>query len=105
MNAHLSALADHTRKWSPKINLVAKSTLAEVEGRHVRDSVQLEAFLPDLEAKIESVQRLVLEHAELSSDLEVFDSKILEALHSILANFSERKLYAGFDEQKKEPHC
>lgn len=30
------------------------------------------------------------------------DKKILEALHSILANFSERMLYAGFDEQKKE---
>ena len=52
MNKHLTALADHTRKWSPKINLVAKSTLAEVEARHVRDSAQLEAFLPDLDAKI-----------------------------------------------------
>jgi len=52
MNAHLTALAAHTRKWSPKINLVAKSTLAEVEQRHVQDSTQLSAYLPDLDAKI-----------------------------------------------------
>lgn len=52
MTDYLTALAAHTRKWSPKINLVAKSTLDEVEVRHVQDSVQLEAFLPDTSAKI-----------------------------------------------------
>ena len=51
-NPHLTALAAHTRKWSPKINLVAKSTLAEVEQRHVQDSAQLAALLPDKAAKI-----------------------------------------------------
>ena len=30
------------------------------------------------------------------------DKKILEALNSILVNFSERKLYAGFDSQKQQ---
>ncbi len=52
MNAYLTALAAHTRKWSPKINLVAKSTLAEVELRHVQDSAQLEPLLPDKQARI-----------------------------------------------------
>ena len=52
MHDRLQALAAHTRKWSPKINLVAKSTLAEVEQRHIQDSAQLQAFLPDLDAPI-----------------------------------------------------
>ena len=54
MNAehHLLALAAHIRKWSPKINLVAQSTLAELERRHLQDSCQLAAYLPDKTAKI-----------------------------------------------------
>ena len=52
MNAHLQALAIHTRKWSPKINLVAKSTLADVEQRHIADSVQLQAFLSDKDTRL-----------------------------------------------------
>ena len=52
MPPSLTALAAHTRKWSPKINLVAKSTLADLEHRHIQDSAQLTAFLPNLEASI-----------------------------------------------------
>lgn len=52
MNAHLIALAAHIRKWSPKINLVAPSTLATIEQRHIQDSIQLEALLPDTQAQI-----------------------------------------------------
>ena len=48
----LQALAAHTRKWSPKINLVAKSTLSEVEQRHVQDSTQLASYLPDTSERI-----------------------------------------------------
>lgn len=33
-------------KWSPKINLVAKSTLGDIWDRHIVDSVQLYDFLP-----------------------------------------------------------
>lgn len=29
------------RKWNPKINLVARSTLDQLDSRHIRDSVQL----------------------------------------------------------------
>ena len=50
--ARLRALAAHTRKWSPKINLVAQSTLADVEARHVQDCVQLAQFLPNRSAAI-----------------------------------------------------
>lgn len=48
----LAALAAHTRKWSPKINLVAKSTLAAVEQRHIADSAQLAPLIPDTQARI-----------------------------------------------------
>jgi 16S rRNA (guanine527-N7)-methyltransferase len=34
------------KKWSPKINLVAKSTLADVWERHILDSARLFRFLP-----------------------------------------------------------
>ena len=49
---HLTALAAHTRKWSPKINLVAPSTLDVVERRHIEDSTQLASFLPHRSARI-----------------------------------------------------
>jgi len=34
------------RKWNPKINLVAPSTLEDTEERHLRDSAQIFDFLP-----------------------------------------------------------
>lgn len=39
--ADLAAFAELVRKWNPKINLVAKSTLADLEERHIADSAQL----------------------------------------------------------------
>ncbi len=39
--ARLDHLASLVRKWSPKINLVAKSTLEDLETRHIADSKQL----------------------------------------------------------------
>ena len=35
------------RKWSPKINLVAPSTLVDAEKRHVVDSIQLMELAPE----------------------------------------------------------
>ena len=37
----LQAYANLIRKWSPKINLVAKSTLPDLEQRHIWDSAQV----------------------------------------------------------------
>lgn len=37
----LTAYAELLRKWNAKINLVAKSTLAELEDRHIWDSAQV----------------------------------------------------------------
>ena len=39
--ADLAALAALIRKWNPVINLVAPSTLSDLEERHIRDSLQL----------------------------------------------------------------
>ena len=39
----LRAYADLIRKWTPKINLVAKSTLSDLEDRHIWDSAQVYA--------------------------------------------------------------
>lgn len=33
-------------KWNPKLNLVAASTLADIENRHFADSLQLAKFIP-----------------------------------------------------------
>ena len=41
--AHYAALL---RKWNPRINLVAKSTLDDLETRHFADSAQIHAFAP-----------------------------------------------------------
>lgn len=38
-------------RWSPKINLVSKSTLAEVRERHVLDSIQLYDHVPETAQK------------------------------------------------------
>ena len=35
------------RAWSPKINLVAKSTLPEIASRHIADSAQVAEMCPD----------------------------------------------------------
>lgn len=40
----LRAYADLIRKWNPAINLVAPTTLAELETRHIEDSAQLYAL-------------------------------------------------------------
>lgn len=37
----LNIFADLVRKWTPKINLIAPSTVAELETRHIGDSHQL----------------------------------------------------------------
>ncbi|WP_299045106.1 16S rRNA (guanine(527)-N(7))-methyltransferase RsmG [uncultured Tateyamaria sp.] len=37
----LQAYADLVRKWTPKINLVAKSTLEDMDVRHIWDSAQV----------------------------------------------------------------
>lgn len=42
----LSAYAALVRKWNPAINLVGRSTLAELEGRHIADSAQLFDLMP-----------------------------------------------------------
>ena len=62
--------------------------------------------VPDHNAEIER------RNDQFEKDLRIFhqtfkpinteDKKILEALNSILENFSERKLYAGFDSQKQQ---
>jgi 16S rRNA (guanine527-N7)-methyltransferase len=43
----LTAYAELIRKWSPRINLVASSTLADIETRHIQDSVVLVRRAPD----------------------------------------------------------
>ena len=43
----LTAFADLVRKWNPKINLVAKSSLDELWHRHIVDSLQLALLAPD----------------------------------------------------------
>lgn len=42
----LDVLADHVRRWSPRINLVAPSTLQDLWTRHILDSVQLWSITP-----------------------------------------------------------
>lgn len=37
----LDAFADLIRKWNPRINLVAQSTLGDVHERHIADSIQI----------------------------------------------------------------
>ncbi len=45
-SARLAVLAALLRKWNPAINLVAPSTLEELEERHMADSLQLVALAP-----------------------------------------------------------
>lgn len=44
--ARLSAYAGLLRKWNPAINLVARSTLDDLEARHIADSAQLFDLAP-----------------------------------------------------------
>lgn len=37
---------DLLRRWTGRINLIAPGTLADIRGRHIRDSAQLFPFLP-----------------------------------------------------------
>ena len=41
----LEAYADEILKWNPKINLISRSTVANIWQRHIEDSVQV--FFPD----------------------------------------------------------
>jgi len=43
----LSLYADLLRRWQPTINLVAPSTLPDLWSRHIGDSLQVQAALPD----------------------------------------------------------
>lgn len=43
----LRAFADLVVKWTPKINLISKSTVSDVWGRHIVDSAQLYRFAPE----------------------------------------------------------
>ncbi|WP_282603299.1 16S rRNA (guanine(527)-N(7))-methyltransferase RsmG [Paracoccus sp. PARArs4] len=47
----LAAYADLVRKWNPKINLVAPSTLDDLENRHIADCMQLTAAVVDPKGK------------------------------------------------------
>lgn len=42
----LLSLETLVRKWNPAINLVAKSTLADLRGRHIADSLQVASLCP-----------------------------------------------------------
>lgn len=44
--ARLATLASLLRKWSPRINLVSRTTLDDLEHRHIADSAQLFALRP-----------------------------------------------------------
>ena len=44
--ARLEALAELTRKWTARINLVAPSSVPDLWNRHIRDSAQLYALAP-----------------------------------------------------------
>lgn len=45
--AKLEIYAQTLKKWNPRINLVAKSTLADLWERHIVDSLQIMAHIPD----------------------------------------------------------
>lgn len=42
----LETLADHVRRWNPRINLVAQGTLPDIWTRHILDSAQLWTVVP-----------------------------------------------------------
>lgn len=44
--AKLEIYAEHLCKWNPVINLVSKSTLVDLWGRHLADSAQVFALVP-----------------------------------------------------------
>jgi len=44
--SHLGAYVALVEKWNPRINLVARSTLPDLWGRHITDSVQIGQYAP-----------------------------------------------------------
>lgn len=44
--ARLEEFADQLRKWNPRINLVSRPSLAQLDRRHIDDSAQLFALCP-----------------------------------------------------------
>lgn len=46
--ARLALYQDMIRRWNPRINLVAPSTLDDLEGRHVEDCLQIADLAKDL---------------------------------------------------------
>ncbi|MGL4240472.1 MAG: 16S rRNA (guanine(527)-N(7))-methyltransferase RsmG [Beijerinckiaceae bacterium] len=51
--ARLDVIVAQLRKWQPRINLVAPSTMAAIEDRHVADSLQLIELAPDARSWID----------------------------------------------------
>src|ERR1700739_1852548 len=45
--ARLEAYAELLTRWSARINLVGRDTIADLWRRHILDSAQLRAFVPD----------------------------------------------------------
>lgn len=45
--ADLEAFVELTKKWTPKINLIARGTVDDIWERHIVDSVQLYKFAPE----------------------------------------------------------
>ena len=45
--AKLEIYAETLKKWNPRINLVAKSTLSDLWERHIEDSLQIMGHVPD----------------------------------------------------------
>lgn len=44
--AKLVQYAELVRRWNPRINLVARTTIENIETRHIRDSLQLNDLVP-----------------------------------------------------------
>jgi 16S rRNA (guanine527-N7)-methyltransferase len=42
----LDAIVSQLRKWQPRINLVAQSTMDDIQARHIEDSLQLVGMAP-----------------------------------------------------------
>lgn len=46
--ASLAQYAELVRRWNPRINLVARTTIEDLETRHIQDSLQLDDLVPPL---------------------------------------------------------
>lgn len=49
--AKLQRYAELVKKWNPAINLIARTTLPDLESRHVKDSLQLAQLVPPTHGK------------------------------------------------------